>query len=82
MENVTALKTRTRQALGLARAKILADARAVLETHGPEAIVVTHLARAHGVAPLTARRWLAGAGFSLAHLARGRPTFARLAGIK
>ena len=82
MEDVSSLKSRTRQALGLARAKVLADARAVLETHGAEAIIVTHLARQHGVAPLTARRWLAAAGFSLEHLSRGRPSFRKLASLQ
>lgn len=80
-DSLRTLKTRTRQALGLARAKLLTDARATVETAGPAAVIVTHLARTHGVAPLTARRWLAAAGFSLEHLSRGRPSFARLADL-
>lgn len=76
------LKSRTRQALGLARAKVLADARAIAESRGAQSIIVTHLARQHDVAPLTVRRWLTAAGFDLTHLSRGRPSFARLAEIR
>lgn len=71
---------RTRAVLGLTRAKVLADARALVETSGPAAIVVTHLARQHGIAPLSVRRWLTAAGFDIGHLTRGRPSFARLVG--
>ncbi len=80
-DSLRSLKGKTKSALGLARAKVLADARAVVEARGAEALIVTHLARQHGVAPLTARRWLAAAGFNLAHLQRGRPSFAKLAEI-
>jgi hypothetical protein len=76
------LKSRTRQALGLARAHVLADARALAESRGPQSIIVTHLAKQHDVAPLTVRRWLTAAGFDLGHLTRGRPSFARLADIR
>ena len=73
------LKMRTRAALGLARAKVLTDARAIVESKGTPGIIVAHLAKAHGVAPLSVRRWLLAAGFDLAHLQRGRPSFQKLA---
>ena len=80
-DSLNALRRKTKQGLGLARASVLADARAIVESRGAEALIVTHLAKKHSVAPLTARRWLDAAGFSLGHLSRGRPTLARLAEI-
>lgn len=82
MSDLIDLKKKTRQALQLARAKVIADARAVVADRGPTSIIVTHLAKTHDVSPLTVRRWLTSAGFDLTHLVRGRPSFARLAEIR
>lgn len=73
MSDLSNLRNHTRQALGLARARVLASARSLVETSGPQAVRITVLARQHDVAPLTVRRWLSTAGFDLSHLARGRP---------
>lgn len=72
------LKRRTRQALSVARQAVLAEAAATVAQHGPQGIIVTHLAKRHDVAPLTVRRWLTAANFALDHLTRGRPSFAKL----
>lgn len=75
------LKRRTKQALSVARQAVLTEARHVVETHGPAGLIVTHLAKKHDVAPLTVRRWLAGHGFDLSHLTRGRPSFHKVASL-
>jgi hypothetical protein len=80
MQNLNELKRRTKQALSIARRAVLAEAAEIVAARGPTALIVTHLARKHSVAPLTVRRWLAQSGFALDHLARGRPSFERLGG--
>jgi predicted transcriptional regulator len=80
MPNIPDLRRRTKQALSIARRAVLAEAAEIVAARGPAALIVTHLARKHDIAPLTVRRWLAGAAHDLSHLARGRPSFARLGG--
>lgn len=78
MSTLPDLKRRTRQALSQARDRVLQDAAGVVAQHGPAGLIVTHLAKRHDVAPLTVRRWLDQAGYSLEHLTRGRPSFSKL----
>lgn len=82
MSQIPDLRRRTKAALSIARQAVLHDARETVETHGVQAIIVTRLAKRHDVAPLTVRRWLGQAGFALDHLTRGRPSFAKVAGLE
>lgn len=61
----------TRAQRTLTRASLLAAARERL--HSGVALNITHLAEEFRVTPVTARKWLADAGFDLSGLRRGRP---------
>lgn len=65
----------TRQVLNQVRAAVVAEAQEIADRAGSRAILVSRLADKHGVASLTAKRWLQAAGFELKTDRRGRPSF-------
>lgn len=74
-----AARLRTRQVLAQTRNELLAEARGIVERTGDaQSILVARLAKTHGVAPMTASRWLEDAGFALSTRKRGRPTLHEL----
>lgn len=76
------LQVRTRQERQLARARVIAEARLLVQKHGTSGIIVSLLARRNGVSALTTRRWLEKAGFDLSGCQRGRPLVDRIAAIE
>lgn len=74
-----AARLRTKQVLAQSRNELLAEARSIVERTGDaQSILVARLAKSHGVAPMTASRWLEEAGFNLVPRGRGRPTLHEL----
>lgn len=75
MEDVRNALKQTRQVMGQVRQALIAEAQGIADRAGSKAILVSRLADKYGISSLTAKRWLAQAGFELDKTRTGRPRY-------
>lgn len=75
MQNYRNALANTRQVLNKVRLDVIAEAQAIADRAGSEAILVTRLATKYGISFATCKSWLETAGFKLNKSLKGRPSF-------